>query len=101
MEVFVLLIDNGVSAVVKQICWIDVSRQRKDLPSKLERIAHDQRIGVARHWYQVISVEYICLLQDFSSHFRECNPVGSDIEMVDSSSDLCWLKRDTPNTGLF
>src|SRR6185503_6609949 len=100
VQLRILLVYDGIAAIVQQVGGVDVTGQGKGLSGQLQRISHHEGVGVAGHGYQVIGLEESRLLQYPASYVRQGDPVPGRIEMFRSAGYLCRLEGDAPDTSL-
>src|SRR5580658_4351967 len=93
-------VDYGVACAVDEHLGFDDSRQWDDLAADFEGVGHGQGVRMARNGNHVFGPKHIGLFQDFSADFRESEPVGGGIEILQATGVLNRLERDAANAWL-
>ena len=87
----ILFIHDGVTAVVQQVGRIDIPGHGKYLPCKLQRVAHYQSVGIARHRDKIVRLENTGLLEYAVSYTGQGYTISGGIKMFEPARYLCGL----------
>src|SRR5689334_23255400 len=96
----VLLIYNSITAIIEQVCRVDISREWKYLTCQFQYISHDKRIGITGDWNQVVGLKQIALFQYFLPYSCHGDPVRFRIKIFEPACYLCGLKGNTTHASL-
>ena len=65
-----LLVDDGIAPALMQHFGLDHAGERHDFAAELQRVAHGERIGMARHGDDVLRLEDVGLRRGYFGGLR-------------------------------